>query len=70
MFTANLGPTDRTIRILMGVALLALVWTGPQTAWGYIGLVPLITGVEGYCPLYGLLSVSSSGSFHRMPKHA
>jgi hypothetical protein len=70
MFNTNLGPIDRTIRILIGVALLALVWTGPQTEWGYLGLVPLLTGAAGYCPLYGLFRVSSCGTFHRIVKHA
>ncbi len=70
MFITNMGPIDRTIRILIGVALLALVWTGPQTAWGYIGLLPLVTGAAGYCPLYAWLGLSSCGSFHRMPEHA
>jgi hypothetical protein len=70
MFVVNMGLFDRSIRILIGVVLLALVWTGPQTPWGYFGLVPLITGATGFCPLYALLGVSSYGSFHRMSKHA
>lgn len=47
----NVGTIDRTIRALLGVALLALVFVGPKTNWGLIGLIPLVTGLAGYCPL-------------------
>jgi hypothetical protein len=70
MFETNLGPVDRTIRILIGLALLALVWTGPETPWGYVGLLPLLTGAFGYSPTYAIFHLSSRGTFHRVPKHA
>ena len=53
----NEGTIDRALRILAGLVLLALVFTGPQTAWGWIGLVPLVTGLVGYCPLYAVLGI-------------
>jgi hypothetical protein len=43
---------DRGIRVALGLALLSLTIVGPQTLWGLVGLVPLITGLSGYCPLY------------------
>jgi hypothetical protein len=43
---------DRVVRVVLGVVLLALVFVGPHTAWGWLGLVPLITGAVGFCPLY------------------
>lgn len=43
---------DRVIRMVLGAALLAIVFVGPHTAWGWLGLVPLITGAVGFCPLY------------------
>lgn len=64
MIKTNLGGIDRTIRILAGAALLALVFIGPQTPWGYIGLVPLLTGVIGFCPAYCPLGLSTC----RVPK--
>jgi hypothetical protein len=70
MFNTNLGPVDRTIRILIGIALLALVWIGPQNLWGYLGLIPLLTGAAAYSPLYALFRVSSRGTFHHIVKHA
>jgi DUF2892 family protein len=55
----NVGSTDRWIRVIVGIGLLALVFFGPKTAWGYIGLIPLITGLFGYCPLYQALGRKS-----------
>jgi hypothetical protein len=52
MIKPNLGSIDRTIRILAGIGLLALAFVGPQTPWGYLGVVPLLTGVIGFCPAY------------------
>ncbi len=48
----NEGMADRLVRIVIGIVLLALVFTGPKSPWGWIGLLPLVTGVVGYCPLY------------------
>lgn len=53
----NAGTLDRTIRIALGIALLALAFTGPRTVFGYIGIVPLLTGIVGFCPLYRLVGL-------------
>lgn len=50
---------DRAIRIVLGLTLLGLVFAGPKTPWGWIGVVPLATGLVGYCPLYRLLGMST-----------
>jgi len=50
---------DRMVRIVLGAGLLALVFLGPQTPWGFLGVVPLVTGLVGFCPLYRLLGVST-----------
>lgn len=50
--TKNVGGVDRGLRIAVGLALLSLVFVGPQTPWGWIGLVPLFTGFIGWCPAY------------------
>ena len=55
----NIGSLDRIVRVVLGIGLLALVFFGPETRWGWIGLVPLLTGVVGYCPLYRLLHTST-----------
>lgn len=58
---ANEGGLDRVVRVLAGLGLLALVFVGPKTPWGYAGLVPLVTGLVGYCPLYALLRINTCG---------
>lgn len=65
----NLGPLERAIRIVVGVALLALIVVGPESLWGLVGFLPLLTGIAGYCPLYALLGFSTVGTPHRV-KHA
>jgi len=55
----NLSVADRIIRILLGLAILSLVVIGPQTAWGYLGLVLVATGLIGRCALYGLFGIST-----------
>ena len=57
----NEGPFDRFIRVVLGLGLIALVFVGPQTTWGWVGLIPLITGVVGMCPLYSLLGIRTNG---------
>lgn len=53
----NEGTLDRVLRVVVGLVLLSLVFVGPQTAWGWIGLVPLITGLVGICPVYSILGI-------------
>jgi hypothetical protein len=53
----NVGTLDRVLRIIVGLGLLSLVFVGPQTPWGWIGLVPLLTAFIGYCPAYSILGV-------------
>lgn len=62
MFCRNVGKTERIIRVVVGLVLLALVFVGPQTPWGWIGLVPLITGLLGWCGIYTLLGKRSCKS--------
>ncbi len=58
-FATNEGTIDRVLRIILGVALLVLTVVGPKTLWGLIGVVPLLTGIVGTCPLYSLLGLST-----------
>lgn len=55
----NIGAADRVVRIALGLVLLALVFIGPVTPWGWLGLVPLLTGLVGWCPLYSLFGWST-----------
>lgn len=55
----NEGTVDRTVRIIAGIALIGLAYTGTVGAWGYVGVVPLLTGAVGMCPLYSLLGINT-----------
>ncbi len=55
--SANVGPIDRALRAVVGLVLIALVFVGPQTPWGWVGLVPLLTAAVGFCPAYTLLGI-------------
>jgi hypothetical protein len=55
----NEGTLDRVLRVIAGAGILSLAFIGPQTPWGYLGLIPLITGLVGYCPAYALLGIST-----------
>lgn len=55
----NMGSLDRLVRIVVGIALLAIVFVGPETRWGWLGLVPLLTGLVGRCPLYRVLGIDT-----------
>ncbi len=59
VFTQNVGGIDRFLRILVGLALLAMVFVGPKTPWGWLGLIPLVTGIFRFCPLYRPFGLST-----------
>ena len=62
---------ERVLRVVIGLAILALVVVGPKTPWGWLGLIPLVTGLVGSCPLYTLFGLSTcrTGGGHG-PSHA
>ncbi len=55
----NEGKLDRIFRVVIGLGLLSLVFIGPQTMWGLIGLIPLLTGMIGFCPLYKVFGLNT-----------
>jgi hypothetical protein len=57
----NIGTVDRLIRAIVGVAGLSLIFIGPQTYWGLLGLIPLGTAMLGWCPPYRLLGINTCG---------
>lgn len=56
---SNVGTIDRALRILLGLGLISIVFIGPQTPWGWIGVVPLMTALLGWCPAYTLLGIKT-----------
>jgi len=61
----NVGMIDRVLRVVAGLAILSLVFVGPRSAWGWVGLVPLLTGLVSFCPLYSLLGIRTCPSAPR-----
>ena len=61
----NEGVIDRSLRVAAGLVLIGLAATGTVGVWGYIGLVPLLTGAIGVCPLYSLLGINSRATPRR-----
>jgi hypothetical protein len=55
----NVGSLDRLVRVVVGIALIAMVFVGPQTAWGWIGVIPLATAAVSWCPLYTALGIKT-----------
>jgi len=55
----NIGNIDKVLRLLIGIIGISLVFFGPQTVWGWIGLVPLLTGAISFCPLYKILGLNT-----------
>lgn len=55
----NEGTLDRALRVILGLVLISLVFVGPQTVWGWVGVVPLLTGLVGFCPLYRLVGINT-----------
>jgi len=61
LLPTNEHPIERAIRVLVGVGLVSLVFVGPATPLGWIGLVPIATGLVGSCPVYTLFGFSTAG---------
>lgn len=57
--TQNIGNIERAIRAIVGIGLISLVFIGPQTVWGWIGVVPLATAIIGWCPPYAMLGINT-----------
>ena len=59
--TRNEGNLDRIARVALGLVLIGLAASGTVGAWGWLGLVPLLTGAGGMCPLYSVLGINTRG---------
>jgi hypothetical protein len=55
----NIGKAERIVRIVVGMGVLSLAFVGPRSSWAYLGLLPLLSGLIGWCPPYALLGVST-----------
>jgi Protein of unknown function (DUF2892) len=57
--TPNIGHIDRALRVIVGVAALSLMFVGPRSWWGLLGLIPLSTALIGWCPPYAVLGITT-----------
>lgn len=55
----NEGKSDRSLRVAIGLVFLSLLFIGPKTPWALFALVPLITGLVGFCPIYALFGINT-----------
>ena len=55
----NEGTVDRAVRIVLGLGILSLAFVGPRTPWAWLGVVPLLTGLVGFCPAYRIFGIST-----------
>jgi hypothetical protein len=59
LFARNEGAADRAFRVVLGLGLLSQTFMGWHTPWAYVGVIPLVTGIVGTCPMYSLFGFSS-----------
>lgn len=59
IFPKNEHTVERVLRVIVGLGVLSLAFVGPKSAWAYLGLIPLVTGLSGTCPLYTLFGWST-----------
>ncbi len=57
--TRNEHPIERVVRVALGLGLIAIAFVGPKTPWGFLGVIPLATGLLGSCPLYSILGINT-----------
>jgi len=55
----NVGGIDKILRVVVGVVLISLVFIGPKSVWGWVGIIPVATGIFNFCPLYTLLGINT-----------
>ncbi len=70
MLPRNESHFDRAFRIVLGIAILSLLFVGPKSWWALVGIVPLATGIIGFCPLYRVLGISTCELPPSPPRHA
>ena len=65
----NIGGIDRVLRVAVGLFMVSGVFIGPQTLWGWVGVIPLLTGLFRFCPFYSLLGLNTCPLRNQQPVH-
>jgi len=55
----NIHPIERAVRVIVGLVLVSMAFVGPANLWFLLGIVPILTGLSGWCPPYQLLGIST-----------
>lgn len=55
----NVASAERVVRVVLGLAVLSLAFIGPKSTWAYLGIIPMATGLIGWCPPYALFGIST-----------
>ncbi len=58
----NIGDIERIMRVIAGIGIISMAFVGPHSLWAYLGIIPLATGLFGWCPPYALLGISTCKS--------
>lgn len=66
LFKHNMGKTDRIIRVILGVLLIGNVFFALQNPIGWIGVILLVTGIAGICPLYSLININTKSAAEKV----
>jgi hypothetical protein len=59
MFQKNVHPVERMVRVALGISLVTMAFVGPANLWFLLGIIPIMTGLMGWCPPYQLLGIST-----------
>lgn len=58
--TKNIHPYERFARVIIGLAIISLAFVGPKTTWAWLGVIPALTGLIGWCPPYQMLGINTT----------
>jgi hypothetical protein len=61
----NIGNVERIIRVILGVGVVSLAFVGPRSSWAFLAIIPIVTGLIGYCPPYALLGIDTTSPAQR-----
>lgn len=64
----NIGNVERVVRVILGIVVVSLTFVGPRSPWAFLGIIPIVTGVIGYCPPYALLGIDTTSQAGNEPR--